>query len=515
MQGEQPKLNLHNPVVMKGKLANKITVASFLRNRQFSLQNSPEANPKKSFIKPINWRLGRKGKYIVTLGIIAVFLISCFAFLSWENSLKANIATEPQDGNSTSPSPTPHPKGPSLPNIAGIINGISHAAARIAAPPKAPGVVESSHGMNDTVWREVAANAWAFFKPGVGVDATTGLPYAGGAGFKAFTDWDLGAYIQAVIDAQEIGLINATGTWGANDRLNMVLTFLENRPLNATTGWPFWFYDATNEQGYLENTTYASNSVDIVDAGKLLVALSNIKAYNSSLSQRVDNIVLHGRSSYAQLLPSIENMATSNNPYAYYTASGFASFWPKQLGNIPSQIVTNVFNTQNITTYGVTLPDAPMTCEPLLLSIFELSNTDTRLTSLMAQVFQAQQAYYFINGTYAAWSEGSSPFNGYIYEWVVAPNGDTWQITDATQYYFQGAIPVIFTKAAFGFLALYNSTFTRNMVIYLEKALPTPTNGYFDGVDAAQDLDAGNPGCETNSLILDAALYYILNNPGN
>ena len=62
--------------------------------------------------------------------------------------------------------------------------------------------------MNRTVWTAVAKNAWNYFSPGIGVDSTTGLPFAGGDGFKAFTDWDLGSYIQAVIDAQEIGLIN-------------------------------------------------------------------------------------------------------------------------------------------------------------------------------------------------------------------------------------------------------------------------------------------------------------------
>ncbi len=130
--------------------------------------------------------------------------------------------------------------------------------------------------------------------------------------------------------------------------MNMVLTFLENRPLNATTNWPFWFYDATNGQGYQENSTYASNSVDVVDTGKLLVALNNLRVYNSSLTQRVDNIVLiTERSNYASLLPIIENMASSNDPYAFYTASGFASFWPKQLGNIPSQIMANLVKSRN------------------------------------------------------------------------------------------------------------------------------------------------------------------------
>ena len=61
-------------------------------------------------------------------------------------------------------------------------------------------------------------------------------------------------------------------------------------------------------------------------------------------------------------------------------------------------------------------------------------------------------------GHYAAWSEGSSSGNGYVYEWIVSPNGSTWQITNATQFYFDGMNPVIFYKAAFGFLALYNTT---------------------------------------------------------
>jgi len=51
------------------------------------------------------------------------------------------------------------------------------------------------------------------------------------------------------------------------------------------------------------------------------------------------------------------------------------------------------------------------------------------------------------------------------------------------------------------------------MVTSLEQALPTPTNGYFDGMDTGKSLDAGSPGSDTNSLILDAALYYIQNNP--
>ena len=372
--------------------------------------------------------------------------------------------------------------------------------------------------MNTTVWKEVAQTAWAFFQPGVGVDTKTGLPFAGGVGFRAFTDWDLGAYIQAIIDAQEIGVVTVNGTWGSCNRINMVLTFLENRPLNATTNWPFWFYNATDGQGFLENSTYASDSINIVDTGALLVALNNLRIYNYSLTARIDNFVWNvndNRSNYSSLVPSIMADASSNGIYGYYCWSGFASFWPNQLSSVPSQIMTNIENSPTVITFNVKLPDTAITCEPLLLSIFELNNSNPELMNLMKQVYAAQEAYYEATGVYAAWSEGSSPGNGYVYEWVVAPNGRTWQITNSTTYYFNDVSPVIFTKVAYGFLALYNSTYAENMVIALEKALPAPTNGYYGGMDTSGTLETGTPSSETNSLILDAALYYIQNNPNN
>jgi len=490
--------------------------------RRIFLRASLEVERLRSFVKPINWRLNGKAKYALTFGVIAIVLVSCFAFLSLENHTKATIAIQPQNNPigpfATAhplPSPTPKSKGSLLPNIGGIISQITQVIG-FPSPIASPGPVESSPGMNDTVWKEVAANAWAFFQPGVGVDNVTGLPYAGGEGFTAFTDWDLGSYIQAIIDAEQIGLINATGSWGANDRLNMVLTFLENRPLNTTTNWPFWFYDATNGQGYLTTAEFASNSADIADTGALLVALNNIISYNPSFAHRVDNLVYNvygNRSDYASLVPIIKTDGGSYSYYAYYYDSGFASFWPQQLGNVPSQIMTNINNAGTITIYNVTLPDLPLTCEPLLLSIFELNSTDSRSASLMKKAYQTQQAYYDTTGNFSAFSEGQSPDNGYVYEWIIAPNGSAWQITNTAQSYIKGMNPVIFSKAAFGMLALYNSTYARNMVIYLEQTLPSPTNGYYDGVDTAGIPVDANPGSNTNSLILDAALYYIHNNP--
>ena len=191
---------------------------------------------------------------------------------------------------------------------------------------KSPGIIESAPIINSSVWRKVAAAAWAYFQPGVGIEGNTGLPYSGGKDFKAFTDWDLGVYIQAVIDAQNLSLISSSDAYS---RLDKVLTFLENRPLNTTTNYPFWFYDAENGTGYQTTTIYASNGLDVVDTGRLFVALNNLKAYNTSWTQRVDNFVYNvngNRTDYAALVPSLMNIASSNSIYAYYFDERFCKF---------------------------------------------------------------------------------------------------------------------------------------------------------------------------------------------
>ena len=55
-------------------------------------------------------------------------------------------------------------------------------------------------------------------------------------------------------------------------------------------------------------------------------------------------------------------------------------------------------------------------------------------------------------------------------------------------------------------MALYNSTFARDLTIHILQKLPAPTNGFSDGADNAGQVVPGL-GSNTNGLILDAALY--------
>jgi hypothetical protein len=483
--------------------------------KQFSATSSSDNQPQKSFLKKNSLHLSRKVKCILAVAIIAIIVISIFAFMP-----KTALNVEPQIIDpTTSPSPSATPQATDNQNAgSNPLSGISNLFRMVAeatqiTSPK-PGVVTSAQTINSTVWMKVAANAWAYYQPGRGVDPDTALPYAAGVNFKAFTDWDLGSYIQAIIDAQKIGLISVNGTWGSSERLDKVLTFLETRPLNDSTCYPFWFYDATNGQGYLTNTRYASNSVDVVDTGRLFVALNNLRNFNTSLAPRIENITLYGqnynRTNYAQLMSTIQGCASSNSIYAYYFASGFASFWPQQLGSVPNAILTNILSTPNITVNGVSLPNAPICNEPLLGSVFELNNSDRgRLMGFMNQVYLAHEAYYNETGQFMAPSEGGSPSNDWVYEWVVGPNGEPWQITKQDQTVYYNIAPVLYNKVAFGFLSLYNTTFARSLVISLETVLPDPANGYYDGADTNGVAVPGGGTNIGNTLILDAAVYAI------
>jgi hypothetical protein len=83
-----------------------------------------------------------------------------------------------------------------------------------------------------------------------------------------------------------------------------------------------------------------------------------------------------------------------------------------------------------------------------------------------------------------------------------------WQITNEAQTVYYTCDPVLYTKVAFGFLSLYNSTFAKNMVSLLEEELPSSQAGYYSGWGY---LDGTDPdlGSNSNGLIIEAALYAI------
>ena len=177
-------LKRNNPVTVTQRLVNYKKIRFLLCLRLVSLQASLEAERKKGFFKQNRWRLGKKAKCLIVVAIVAVLLVSFFAFLprgiqSTPNTPQSSPTASPAAANNQTGSNT-------LSQIAQLLSNWAGSAAQAFSPPKGPGVIESAQTINSTVWREVAANAWAYFQPGVGVDSNTGLPYAEGTSFYSF-----------------------------------------------------------------------------------------------------------------------------------------------------------------------------------------------------------------------------------------------------------------------------------------------------------------------------------------
>ena len=116
-------------------------------------------------------------------------------------------------------------------------------------------------------------------------------------------------------------------------------------------------------------------------------------------------------------------MELSTSIYAYYVASGFASFWPERFSSVAEAQINNIVSAPKVETYGVELPMSQITCDPLLYSVFDLK-PDARVLDLAKQVYLAHEARYNATGKYTAYSEGNTDLMGepsYAYEWVVMP----------------------------------------------------------------------------------------------
>jgi hypothetical protein len=500
---------------MESKSINYMKRHSFISGKHYRASSGNGTKRKMFGLNRL--KLSMKAKAIISIAIILVLLVSVFAFLLKQNPSEP-ITPVSTDGPTASPTAVPQSTSqPSasdpLSQISRYLGGVGNTIVQ-AVTPKAPGIIESSNGMNSTYWRQVAWNAWQYFQPDIGVNSSTGLPNSGSSYFPYFTDWDLGVYIQAVMDANVTGLIGNDGAWGSSVRLEKVVHFLETRELNNAS-YPYWFYQSSDGKSYHAVSDFSTSPVDSIDTGRLFVALNNLRIFNTSLSSRINNIVLYGqnynRSNYAALVPNIyTDSLSSNSIYAYYIYSGFASFWPSQLSDVPNRILSNILSSGTTTTNNVTLPISAILGDPLLCSVFELNNS-SQLMTIMRQVYLAHEAYFNATGVYRAFSEGASTSDHWAYEWVVMPDNRTWVILDEKAQPFNIS-PIIYTKIAVGFLAIYNTTYAYNMNVHLEKALPAPSNGYCEGVteDGAQLTGTGS---NTNGLILGAAKYAMQNNP--
>jgi hypothetical protein len=362
-------------------------------------------------------------------------------------------------------------------------------------------------------WMNLAANAWNFFKPGYGVDASTGLMFAA-AYYPYFTDWETGAYIQALIDAEKLGLIEATGPWGANDRIEKVLAFLENRPLTAE-GLPYICYSATTGKNQGDTPQVAT------DAAKLFVALKNLEDFKPALKTRIDFIV-YNQTNYEPrkvlvdlLLEHTKIGRREPSIYDYYVALGFSCFWPGRFLPRANELLNYYCSQPYVNYQGIELPKVKIACDPLLYLAFDFKGMEPWVKHLLDQVYRAHEMRYNLTGDFVAFGEGNTGLENpsYVYEFVVLSDGRMWvvQTVDAYQVNVGDVAampPIVYLKASVAFQAMYNTPFTNNMLSYTLAKVPVPVTGYVDGMDESGRVSSCSMET-TNSLILSAARYAI------
>ena len=314
--------------------------------------------------------------------------------------------------------------------------------------------VRSQEGGGDSdidKWLEWARVAWSYFDPGVGINPDTGLLRASRY-WSTTTDWDLGGYIIAIIYAERMGILQKEGEWGAEDRLEKVLRFLETRKLTPY-GIPAWGY--SSETG--EPKTGATTNVS--DFGRLLIALHMLKKYRPDLADRIDAII--HRVDCARLADNLAAWRTTSGFYKYYVAHGFKFFGFDKYYPVEKALKAfeEIKKGKHVDVYGISLPVTEVTSEPILHTIFELDPGEDFM-DYARRVYLAQESRYKATGKFTAWSEGNTGLEdpSYVYEWIVTPSGKTWVITP------KPITPIIFTRAAFGLHAIYDTPYTRALV---------------------------------------------------
>jgi hypothetical protein len=213
------------------------------------------------------------------------------------------------------------------------------------------------------------------------------------------------------------------------------------------------------------------------------------------------------RQNYTELVPDPKSWLNSTDLYTYYIALAFKAFEFEGWDVVPSSIIGTITSRPNVTAYGVELPMAHISCEPLLHTMFEINPQDPRFAWLVSQVYLASEARYKATGHYTAFSEGNTGLIdlSYVYEFVVDYDGSTWKVASPIT-------PIAYFKVAVGFHAIFNTEYTKNMVDYIGGKLPPSSIGFQEGV--AEDGRVVDITIDrTNGLAISAARYAIENIP--
>jgi hypothetical protein len=180
-------------------------------------------------------------------------------------------------------------------------------------------------------------------------------------------------------------------------------------------------------------------------------------------------------------------------------------------------------NVSTLNVYGIQIPRIPTGAEPTLFVLLELdrSKVSTTYLDFAERIYEIQMARYSNTGLLTAWSEGGyfdPPY--YVYETIyepTAPPPGTWVMEGGGQVLNTSTTrPVMYTKVAFAYLAIYGANSYTNAITNTAATLASPS-GFGEGTFEDGSKPPWSSGSfysdKTNELILAASAYVLSMSP--
>jgi hypothetical protein len=360
-----------------------------------------------------------------------------------------------------------------------------------------------------------AARAWRYFEANTQTD--TGFVDSV-TGFPSMTIWDLGSYLNALVAARRLGLVDQAKFEG---RALRVLDSLSQMGL----------YDARLPNKAYDTRTLALVDYDntpmehgigwsALDLGRLLVALRVLEVDDPALAQHIRAVLsgwsLHDFARGGELWGttvsegSVLNAQEGRIGYEQYAARA-AVLWG--LDAIPAasaerivewQTVEGVEVATDIRKPSVFRAIDPVVSEPYLMQAFEMG-LDSEARVLAGRVYNAQEARWRATGHLTAVSEDhidQEPH--FLYASIYSADG-AWSVVSEDGALYPD-LRTQSTKASFGWDALYDTDYT-NLLVAAVSNIGDPDKGWPAGIYEADGRVNEVYTLNTNAMILEALHY--------
>ena len=359
-----------------------------------------------------------------------------------------------------------------------------------------------------------ARRAWRYFELNT---RDTGLVDSV-SGFPSTTLWDQGSYLLAIIAANKLSIIDTTV---ARQRALQLLQSLQEITLYGDT-LPNKAYNTET----LQKTDY-SNSVleegigwSALDLARLLLALRALEHHFPELSANVLQIVrnwkLDAFANSGELWGMVDDgenasiLQEGRLGYEQYGARA-AALWGLDVGT--SLSATRVLDWREVE--GVSIPTdkrtaksygaiTPILSEPYLLQAFELG-LDRESSFLSSNIYKAQKRRFDRQKIPTMVSEDHlDKFPNFAYSSLFS-NGREWAVVNESGDSYDH-LRTLSTKAVFGWDALYQTPYTRQMRSML-RSLPDEDKGWQAGIYEETTEPNSVYSLNTNAVILEAFQY--------